>query len=145
MSCAAISAGRSRRCKTSGSLTRGQGKTATTCSTKTSARTGATKSTGRKRQRDFPPPGWKKCGRPLKRSKEALQRKRAVKKKQPARKSLRTGCISRVTLLWNCLIIVLDQDKNFRFCIPCLRRKYYGKHYCIITHDSKGLLMGCSF
>lgn len=38
--------------------------------------------------------------------KEALQRKKAVKKEQPARKNLRTGCISRVILLQNCLIVL---------------------------------------
>ena len=61
MSCAATSAGRSRRSKTSGSLTRGQGKITTICSIKMSARTGATRSIRRRKQRASPLTGWKKC------------------------------------------------------------------------------------
>ncbi len=56
--CAATSAERSRRFKTRGSLTKGQGKTITIFSIKMSVRTGSTRQKGKQVSRLT---GWKKC------------------------------------------------------------------------------------
>ena len=99
MSCAAISAEKHRRFKTSGDLTRGQEKITMTCFIKMNARTGVIRSTKRRGQRDSRLTGLEEMLTAFEAfKKEALKRKKAVKEKTASRKNLRTGCISRVIL-----------------------------------------------
>ena len=80
MNCAATSAEKHRRFKTSGNLTKGQEKITMTCFIKMNARTGATKINRVKNTAGFPADRLEKIQAAFSDfKKEALQRKKAVK------------------------------------------------------------------
>ena len=94
-------AGKRRRWKTSGTLINGPEITNMTSFIKTSASTGAISSIRQRKIPASPLTGWKKCRRPLKRSKKKpCKGNGRSRRKKPARKNLRTGSWSRRISFW---------------------------------------------
>ena len=94
-------AGKRRRWKTSGTLINGPEITDMTLFIKTSASTGAISSIRQRKIPTFPLIGWKKCRRPLKRSKKKLCKGNGrLRRKKPARKNLRTGSLNKRISFW---------------------------------------------